>query len=461
MTTDSPLITKALSAIEQHAMIPPGSRLLCGVSGGADSVALLRLLVSHKEQLKIKELSVCHINHGLRGDESDRDERFVRDLCEKWGLPLRVYKEDAAAYSAERGLSVEAGARELRYMLFSRSCPREGLIATAHTLSDSMETLILNLARGTGLRGLTGIPPVRDNIIRPLIDCTRAEVEEYLAREGVSYVTDSTNLTDDYTRNRVRRHILPELYKINPALDAAAARMITLLRQDDALLDSHTAELLNSARQGEGYRIDVLADSPDWLNRAITALMRGAGLSVEQRHILLCADCVTAGRGAADLGGGARFYVHEGLCYLTDKKSLPAGEAAETVTTTKAELLKGDVYLEQNGRRWRLSLDKYEQYMSNHKISQKGLKNALDYDKIDEIIQLRVHAAGDSICRPEQGFHKKVKKLISEARVPPHLRAERVVLESGGRIIWAEGFGPDISAATDNGTRRVLAIEQQ
>jgi tRNA(Ile)-lysidine synthase len=460
MTTDSPLVKKALSAIDTHAMIPPGSRLLCGVSGGADSVALLHVLNGHRAALGIDALYACHINHGLRGSESDRDEQFVRTICSDWGIPLTVYREDAAAYAAARGLSVEAGARALRYTLFARCCPPDGRIATAHTLTDSIETLIINLARGTGLTGLLGIPPVRGNIIRPLIDCTRAEVEAYLEAAGVDYVIDSTNLTDAYTRNRVRRHILPELAAINPGYEAAAARMIMLLRQDAALLDSRTAELLDSAREGEGYRTHVLAAAPQWLDRAVAALIREAGLSVDYTHISLCADCVRAGRGAVELGGGARFYVHRGLCYIVPQKPTTADDPAAEMTLKRPELLQGARLVRAGGRLWRLSAENYEHSMSNHKISEKDLKNVLDYDKLNEIIRLRPHTAGDRIGRPGQGFHKEIKKLISEARIPPHRRKERVVLLSGEQVVWAEGFGPDATVVVDDQTRRILRIEQ-
>ena len=177
------------------------------------------------------------IHHGLRGAEADRDEQFVRELAGQLGLPYTVRHIDAAALALENHLSVEEAGRNARYAFFAETALEGGRIATAHTLDDTIETVLMNLIRGTGLHGLCGIPRTRGNIVRPLLDVTRAEVEEYLALLGQPYCTDSTNLSDDYTRNRVRHDILPRLRELNPNFTGAMARMLPQLAAQWGLED--------------------------------------------------------------------------------------------------------------------------------------------------------------------------------------------------------------------------------
>ena len=184
-------LRKIQQTIAEYGMLKPGEPVLVALSGGADSVALL---------LSLRELGypvrACHLHHGLRGGEADRDERFCRELCAQKGVRLSVRRVDAAAYARETHESVETAARALRYAFF-RETAGGSKTATAHTADDNLETMLFHLARGTGLDGLAGIPPVRDGIVRPLITCTREEVEAFLAARGQGFVTDSTNLERD------------------------------------------------------------------------------------------------------------------------------------------------------------------------------------------------------------------------------------------------------------------------
>ena len=233
----TPLEEKALDALQKYSLLQPGDRIAVGVSGGADSVALLRFLAQYRAQYRW-EITVCHVNHGLRGAEADRDEQFVRALAERLGLPCLVRRCDAAALAAAQHCSVEEAGRRARYSFFAEAAGESGRIATAHTLQDSIETVLLNMIRGTGLHGLCGIPRIRGSIIRPLLDCTRAEVEQYLAALGQPYCTDSTNRADDYTRNAVRHRILPQMQALNPNFEAAMARMTPFLNNECAIMSS-------------------------------------------------------------------------------------------------------------------------------------------------------------------------------------------------------------------------------
>ena len=198
---------KILSWMRGQCMTQPGDTVICAVSGGADSVCMLHVLLSLRNTLGIT-VEAAHFNHQLRGEESDRDEAFVRTLCAELGVVLHVDNGDVRARAAKTHESVEEAARALRYAFFS-SLPC--LIATAHTQDDNLETVLLNLTRGTGLAGLCGIPPTRDSFIRPMLAVSRAEIEAYLEQNGLPHVTDSTNFLPDARRNRLRQSVIPLL----------------------------------------------------------------------------------------------------------------------------------------------------------------------------------------------------------------------------------------------------------
>ena len=206
------VIKKVLFAVKSHNMIKKGDKIVAALSGGADSVTLLHCLNSIKEELGF-ELSACHVNHNLRGEDSDKDQAFAQALCENMNIPLKVFSINVAK-AMEKHTSVEETARALRYKAFSEESERLGAkVATAHNSCDNTETVFLNLLRGTGLKGLCGIPPVRDYLIRPLILCTREEIEAYCDENSLRYVTDKTNFSTEYTRNKIRLELLPKLLR--------------------------------------------------------------------------------------------------------------------------------------------------------------------------------------------------------------------------------------------------------
>ena len=211
-------VNKIKQYISTNGLLESGSTVVVGLSGGADSTALLKVLLA----LGYRCITV-HCNFHLRGAESDRDQKFVEELCQNLGVELIVCSYDTASYAKEKGISIEMAARELRYADFERIMNERGAsaICIAHHRDDSVETVLLNLIRGTGLRGLTGIKPKNGNIIRPLLCISRQEIEEYLKEIDQPYITDSTNLETDYTRNKIRLELLPLMRSINPSADSS------------------------------------------------------------------------------------------------------------------------------------------------------------------------------------------------------------------------------------------------
>ena len=224
---------------DKYGMLPSGGAVICAISGGADSVCLLHIL---KEIAPTRsfELYAVHFNHCLRGAESDRDEHFVRELCRKLNVELFCCSGDVKGYAENNGLGIEEAARILRYRFFEETAGRipGSRVATAHNADDNAETVLMNLARGAGLKGLCGIPPVRDIYIRPLLCMSREEINAYLEKHCLEHVEDSTNAENIYTRNRLRHEVIPVLKGMNPAFAGSVMETSDLLRADEGLLET-------------------------------------------------------------------------------------------------------------------------------------------------------------------------------------------------------------------------------
>ena len=234
---------RVLAWIEDHEMIAPGTDVICAVSGGIDSMVLLHLM----NNLSIKYgFTVCaaHFNHKIRRDEATRDEMFVRRYCEKNYIAFYSGSGDVISYAVNNSLSTEDAARQLRYSFLSNIVP-DGLIATAHHADDNLETMLIKLVRGCGPTGICGIPPVRGNIIRPLLPFTRREIVEYAESHNISYVEDSTNFSNDYLRNRIRHNIIPQLVAENPNIATNFINTSSALREDDIYLRSQAVHYYN------------------------------------------------------------------------------------------------------------------------------------------------------------------------------------------------------------------------
>lgn len=447
---------KALCALRQYSLFSQGDRIAVGVSGGADSVALLRFLAALRLQFGW-DLVVCHIHHGLRGAEADRDECFVRALAEQLGLPCAVSRIDAAALALRDHISVEEAGRMARYAFFAQTAGEGGRIATAHTLDDSIETVLMNLVRGTGLRGLCGIPRIRGNIVRPLLDCTRAEVEDYLGALGQPYCTDSTNLTDDYTRNRIRHDILPRLCALNPNFPGAMARMLPRLAAQQALTDclaAQSAQQLHAACGGLSRQgLSALPESV--CDRLLLRLLEQNRLPVSAAAVERMTETLRTG-GKLDLAARSWFFVAQGdlaaVIYAP-----PGGIPPVPVPLPQEETPVILPFSPQKS----LKLTLCNKIVANtsEKFNISLLKYAIDCDRIKGYSFMRTRRPGDTFIVGKKQL--SLGEAWAAAGIPALLRPALMVLADEQGVLWAEGIGSSSRAAVTENTKQYVIIECQ
>lgn len=416
--------------VRRYSMLTGAERVVAGFSGGADSMALVHFLW----QARIPLLA-AHVNHGLRGKASDADEECVRRFCAERQIPLRVLHADAAKAAAERREGIEAAGRRIRYGFFESLCGPGDKIATAHTLSDQAETVLLHLMRGSGTKGLCGIPPMRGRVIRPLISLTREQIEEYCARYALPFVTDASNFSREYARNRVRLDVIPALKEMNPSFEQAVGRMTHLLAEDEDCLSSLAAQAAREARTPDGWRIAPLSGLPrPILSRALRQIAEEAGLPALTRERTEAAmRLLGAGSGKIDAGGGQFLAAESGVLrvVLPPKRkndwSVPL-RVPKTLTPEGREVIIRT-----------LTRAEYEKLPA--KIRNLLFHNALDYDTIKNNSIIRGRRPGDSFSPAGRGVTKSLKKLMNEEKIPVWGRDGLLLLENSGQILWIESIG--------------------
>ena len=420
------MLEKVLNAIERFSLINKGDTVTVALSGGADSVALLHALWSLRDKLSIN-VKAAHLNHGIRGAEADRDEAFVKWLCLKFDIPIVCETVDIPSLAKEKGQSLELCAREVRYEFLSRNA--EGLIATAHTASDNTETLLFNLTRGSGTKGLAGIPPKRDNFIRPLIFCSRYDVEKYCIDNSLSYVTDSTNLTDDYTRNKIRHKVVTTLKEINPSLEDAFVRATDILREDNEALEFFTNEALFKAISDDGLLCESVNNLPTAVAKRVIikyAQTVETELKLDYLHVnALCEICKNGG-----------------------KISLPCGYYCE---------VKNGVLIinsENNDEKPQF----YAELVKVEKINNLLSINLIDCDKIIGSPIIRTRKEGDFIRLKNRGCTKTLNKLFTENKVDITIRDSIPVIADEKGVIWVYGMGVSQRCAPSNNSTNVLEV---
>ena len=314
----SSFVEKIRPQIDEYISKFTAAKIIVAISGGADSVALFRALDEILADSKV-QLELVHINHQLRGEDSNADQKFVENLAQKFNVKLHIFCKNVADFSKINGFSIETAARKVRYDFLDKF-ENSALIATAHNANDNAETVLLNLARGTGLAGLCGVPAVRGHYIRPLLKISRDEIEQYLDSIKQDYVTDKTNFDEIYTRNNIRLNVLPQFLKMNSNFLQAIENLTNHLTDDENYLQIQAINTLKSITTNGEINAKMLAELPRNISyRIIKILMRNAGVSeFSHIHITLIHEILPVG-GAVNLPGDLFARVQKNIFKITNR----------------------------------------------------------------------------------------------------------------------------------------------
>ncbi len=441
------MVEQVYQYIKKHDMVRQGDTVLVGVSGGADSVCLIYVLSVLKERLGIRLLAV-HIHHGIRGAEADRDAEYVKELCKSLNIDCDVVYIDVPAMAKERHLTEEEAGRIARYECFSSylESGRAEKIAVAHNKNDNAETILFNLFRGSGIRGLGGIQPVRDTIIRPLLMVSRKDIEEYIEALGINYCTDSTNLTEDYTRNKVRKNVLGyAVREINDGAIENIAQAGSRLSEAEEYFTCEAERIFDDIavmKQGE------IIINNNYL-RALPFIMRkyviihsfeklcGRRKDITMKHIESTALLVDKDTGhTLNLPYGMTAIRSYDSLLLRNEKA-EKSELSYSVEDIKLSVFKRD---------------------KKQIIPQKIYTKWFDYDKITNILEIRTRKDGDFIEILPAGCKKSIARYMIDSKIPAEKRDKILLLADGNDILWIIGYRISEKYKVTEDTENILEV---
>lgn len=442
------LTDKVYAFTRRKALFSTPCHLLIGVSGGADSMALLHCLVHWPD--KGLRLSVAHLHHGLRGAEADRDAAFVQQYCEAHQIPVYVKQVDVVAEAKKQHVSVETAGRQLRYAYFEQIRADVGAdyIITAHNADDQSETVLMHLLRGCGIDGLCGIPAVRERIRRPLLCCTRAEIEAYCLENGIDYVTDGTNADMQYTRNRIRHQLLPALREVNPSVDEALTRLAAHAAEDADYLRQKATEALEAAETDKGWAVSAFTEQPIPIRRRmITLLLKDLHLpNREETHILAIEQALNSGVGEVSLPNTWVCFVSQGQMRFLPRdwgEDVPAEIAVTTLP-----------FSEQFGAHpFTLSLVSADEGQNVHNLF---VNAVVDYATIRGKLYVRSRREGDYFHPAGRNVGKSLKKLMNEWQIPACDRGHVPLLCDEEGVVLVPGYGCDERVKPTENTKHFL-----
>ena len=433
----------ALAAAANSGLLPMTGIVTAALSGGADSVALL-LILQKLQQTFGYTLRAVHVHHGIRGEEADRDARFCEQLCRQYRIPFQLCRVDARGFARKNKLSLETAARQLRYEALELAAP-EGWIATAHHADDQAETLLFHLVRGTGLKGLCGIPQKRDRIIRPLLKLSKAQLCAFLEEEQQKYVTDSTNLTDDTCRNLLRHQVLPKLAAINPAVVKHMSQTTQSLSVDEEYLSEKASEAYAACLCESGGCKGLSEYHPALRMRCYRRCLLPYGIDPSYEILSHLDTLVLENKGKFTIAGDVYAQVHRGILYIRKNTAplcseLPLQIGINQMFASRichASILEAPIS------------PGYHNTLT---------RSTLDYDKIIGNPHFRLWRNTDRITLPGRGFSSTLKKCVQTIVPIPERRTLYALFDDLG-CIYCEQIGIAARVKPDAETNRLLVLQ--
>lgn len=515
------MVEKVHQTIEKFHMLEQGDHVVAGVSGGADSVALLMILLELQKDYAL-DIIVVHINHLLR-EAAKEEERYVRNICERHHLVCKVFEKDMFAYAKELHCSTEEAGRIYRYQCFQETAAACGCtkLAVAHHMNDRIETMLFHMVRGTGLKGMQGIPPIREmlwesdnkcsaeeygnpeqtldvkqklgirslQVIRPLYEVRREEIEEYLTTHQILYYTDESNQDIIYSRNRIRNRVIPELNRINTQ---AVSHMAELSERSTAYwqyVEQQAIQYETNRIKDHRLVVSELLSCPELLRRHIIyrQLIQAAGRErdIEEIHVeSVLALLSSQGKKRLDLPYQVCVVkTYDQLCFYTHACGTPIGKQGEsyeeslTAGYESPELPEDSLYICRHiETAYPLELQAMDTVCSFSiegigtwsavlrdreripEISKKNYTKVLNYDRIEGTLYIRNPQAGDYMVIDAKGAHKKLSRILIDQKVPQSLREQLVVVADGSHVIWIPGIRISETCKITENTRCVLRI---
>ena len=417
-----------LDTIKRFSLLKEKSSVVVALSGGADSMSLLYALHSLRNELGIT-VSAAHLNHNIRGEEALRDQEFVKKQCDKLGVELFCETANVPKFAKENGQSIELAARNVRYAFLERVAG-DSLVATAHTASDNLETILFNLTRGSAAKGLCGIPVKRGIFIRPMLYATRDDVESYCKENDIPYVTDSTNLCDDYARNKIRHNVIPTLKQLNLKVETSVLKTAEAIREDNFALNNLSAEFLRDNLKDQKLNLEKFNGLETAVKkRVIISFVNSVcpDVSLEAIHISKILE-ISSNGGSTNIPNDLKISNNRGFLSLGSQK-----------TSEKPKFKVEITEIAQN-------------------VNNLFLNNAIDCDKIIGNLVERTRMSGDSMRISGRGCTKSLNKLFNEAGILKEERDYIPVLADDNGPVWVYGIGIAGRCAVSDSTKRIYKI---
>lgn len=450
---------KVLKNIIDHKMVEPGNTVLAAVSGGPDSMAMLMCLVNLRERLGCR-LVIAHVNHGVRGELADRDQRFVEEAAAKLNIPYHTINVDMVTYGKELGISSEEAGRLLRYDFFRKVLEGygKGRIAVAHNMNDQAETVLFRIMRGTGIDGIKGMSFSQDDIIRPLLNITRDEIESYIRENGIDTVEDHTNLQTVYTRNRIRLELLPYIMEnFNPNIIEGLFRMSLLASEDSLIIEEAVEKKYNSLVKNKTHNSIIFSGSlfmseshpirRRLIRKAVLGI-KGTLHGIEEKHISSVLELFQNGRtgSSLDLPGEvvARVSYDE---YSIEKARSPRKVLPEI------EIVLGDNWISE----WGIIIT-VENMDKSYLDRREKSSITIDGDKLEGTLFLRQRRDGDRFSPIGLNGSKKLKDYFIDKKVPRNQRDTIPLISDSKGIVWVAGYSADKRVAVDKSTINHLRL---
>ncbi|MBI5894004.1 MAG: tRNA lysidine(34) synthetase TilS [Deltaproteobacteria bacterium] len=459
------MLNRVKKTIDKFKMLEKGDKILAAVSGGIDSVVLLHVLMKLQDKYNL-DLSVIHLNHSMRGKESKRDFVFVKTLAKNMGLKFIGKTIDVPKMIKKEKGSKQDIARKVRYKFFEDAAKKYGAdkIATAHTLDDNAETVLMRIIKGTSLKGLKGIPFVRDKFIRPLLEIERLDIEKYAKENSIKYIEDSSNKKTKYFRNKVRLKLLPILQTYNPNIKKELARLAMSVKRDEDYLEqeadkAYKKALLEASEKRILFNLDRIRKLPDALNTRIflsaIECLKGESGGIYSYHLEDILELIDSNAPQSSINLPKNIVVQKEYDRLIFAKDTQKAEDRKQKAVYERLLnIPGNTNIKEIGIKFRTSI-----------VSPKAFKPSanentayFDYDRLSLPLVVRNFSTGDRFKPFGMNGSKKIKDLFIEKKMPLHLRKKTPIIVSGKEIIWVAGVRRGDAAKVEKNTRKILMI---